>query len=415
MSAITHTQIEAAGQDAGHARAQYDYLAGYTVRSWAVLIGFGLVASMAGLAAMYMESMGHWVTGMTNRVPWGLPHVFAFFLIISASGALNVASIGSVFRKEDYQPLGRLSSLLAFSLLAGGLAVIVLDLGRADRLLLTLQYVNVTSVFTWNVFIYEGFFALLVVYLWVMMDPRMGPFYRPAATAAFLWRLGMTTGTGSVLGFLVSRPAFRTAILAPEFIALSLSLGLAIFILVMQVFTRFEGRPLPTPAFQRRLRNLLGTLVAVTLYMVAVQHLTGLYQAERRAMEHFILAHGGIYTAMLWIGFVLQGSVVPMVLLFTPALNRIPAVTPCAAALVALGGLALLYSLLLGAEAFPLELFPGKLISSNMFDGQVNVYKPSLPEVFLALGGFGVAGLVVCMGTWVLPLLPDRVGGDRSS
>ena len=48
-------------------------------------------------AAYHMEHSGHWVTGMSNQVVWGLPHVFAIFLIVAASGALNVASIGSVF------------------------------------------------------------------------------------------------------------------------------------------------------------------------------------------------------------------------------------------------------------------------------------------------------------------------------
>jgi Ni/Fe-hydrogenase subunit HybB-like protein len=395
-----------------HAPVHYDYLAGYSVRSWSVLIGFGLLAGLAGVAAMYMEAEGHWVTGMTNRVVWGLPHVFAFFLIIAASGALNVASIGSVFRKQDYQPLGRLSVLLAFALLAGGLFILVTDLGRADRLMITLQYTNFTSVFAWNIFIYQGFFALVVVYLWVMMDPRMDRFYRPAAIAAFLWRLGMTTGTGSVLGFLVARAAFRSAVMAPEFIALSLSLGLAIFILMMSAFSRFEGRPSSTPAMLRRIGNLLAVLVALSLYLVAVQHLTGVYMAQQRGVERFMLLDGGIYTAMLWGGFVLLGSVVPLVLLLTPAAKRWPALLPCAAALVASGGLALLYSLVIGGEAFPLELFPGRHVTSNMFDGQVNVYMPSLPEFFLALGGFGVAGVVVTMGTWVLPLLPDRVGNE---
>ena len=94
-----------------HAPVEYRYFTGYSLRSWIVLGCFGLLAALAGLAAMYMETEGHWVTGMTNHVVWGLPHVFAFFFIISASGALNVASIGSVFGKEDYQPLGRLSGV----------------------------------------------------------------------------------------------------------------------------------------------------------------------------------------------------------------------------------------------------------------------------------------------------------------
>lgn len=398
-----------------HPPVRYDTMQGYSVRSWAVLIGFGVLAGLAGLAAMYMESNGHYVTGMTQRVVWGLPHVFAFYLIVAASGALNVASIGSVFRKADYQPLGRLSVLLAFALLAGGLFILVTDLGRADRLLLTIQYSNFTSVFAWNVFIYQIFFALTVIYLWVMMSPGLGRFYRPAAIGAFIWRLGMTTGTGSVLGFLVARVAFRSAIMPVEFVALSLSIGTAMFALTMLAFDRFVGRPKPTPALLDRLGRLLGVLAAVSLYMVAVQHLTGLYEAERRDVEHFLLFSGSVYTMCLWVGFGLVGSVLPMVLLFSPLGAGHAWKLAVAAGMIAFGGLAFLYSTIIGGEAFPLELFPGKLVASSAFDGVVAPYTPTFVELLLGLGGFGIAGVVVCMGTWVLPLLPGRVGAEDAS
>jgi Ni/Fe-hydrogenase subunit HybB-like protein len=396
-----------------HAPVQYDTLAGYTVRSWATLVGFGILAGLAGLAAMYMEANGHYVTGMTQRVVWGFPHVCAFFLIVVASGALNVASIGSVFQKADYQPLGRLSVLLAFALLAGGLFILVTDLGRADRLLLTIQYSNFTSVFAWNVFIYQIFFALAVIYLWVMMSPGLAGFYRPAAIGAFIWRLGMTTGTGSVLGFLVARAAFRSAIMPVEFVALSLSLGSAMFVLTMLAFAHFVGQPSPTPALLDRFRRLLGVLTAVSLYMVAVQHLWGLYEAERRDVEQFMLFSGSLYSLFLWIGFGLFGSVVPLVLLFARVGPGRAWPLAIAAALIALGGVAFMYGTIIGGEAFPLELFPGKLVASTTFDGVVAPYTPSLVEILLGLGGFGIAGVVVCMGTWVLPLLPRRVGPEQ--
>ena len=47
------------------------------------------------------------------RDSWGVPHVFAVFLIVAASGALNVASIASVFGKTAYKPLAPLSGLVA--------------------------------------------------------------------------------------------------------------------------------------------------------------------------------------------------------------------------------------------------------------------------------------------------------------
>ena len=59
--------------------------------------------------------------GMSNQIVWGMPHVFAVFLIVAASGALNVASFSSVFNRLAYKPYARLSGLLAIALLAGGL------------------------------------------------------------------------------------------------------------------------------------------------------------------------------------------------------------------------------------------------------------------------------------------------------
>ena len=67
-------------------------------RAFYALLLLGGLVTAAGLgAAHYMEVHGHVVTGMSNQVVWGLPHVFAIFMIVAASGVLNVASIGSVF------------------------------------------------------------------------------------------------------------------------------------------------------------------------------------------------------------------------------------------------------------------------------------------------------------------------------
>jgi Ni/Fe-hydrogenase subunit HybB-like protein len=111
-------------------------------RYWALLALLAAIAGIGGLAALYMEHEGHWVTGMTNQVVWGTPHVFAIFLIVAASGALNVASIASVFGKKPYKPLAPLSGLLAIALLVGGLLVLVLDLGRPERLIVAMTTYN---------------------------------------------------------------------------------------------------------------------------------------------------------------------------------------------------------------------------------------------------------------------------------
>ena len=69
-------------------------------RYWGLLAVLAAIVAVAGFAVLHMEHEGHWVTGMSNQIVWGTPHVFAIFLIVAASGALNVASIASVFGRS---------------------------------------------------------------------------------------------------------------------------------------------------------------------------------------------------------------------------------------------------------------------------------------------------------------------------
>jgi len=391
------------------ASIQYREIEGRSGAYLALLGALGALV-LAGLgAAWLMEHEGHHITGMTNRIVWGTPHVFAVFLIVAASGALNVASIASVFGRELYKPLARLSGLLAVALLAGGLAVLVLDLGRPDRLIVAMTHYNFKSVFAWNIFLYTGFFAVVALYLWTMLERRMNGYTRRAGVLAFLWRLVLTTGTGSIFGFLVAREPFAGALMAPLFIVMSFSLGLAVFVLVLMAACRWTGRRLGE-AVLGRLRSLLGVFVATVLYFVAVQHLSNLYIARQHELERFFLLEGGVYTALFWLGQVLVGGVLPLALLFGAASRGALA---AAAACVIAGGFAQLYVLIIGGQAYPQQMFPEKEIVSSFFDGVVASYAPSLPEIALGVGGVALALALTTVALKLLPFLPRSLAdGD---
>jgi molybdopterin-containing oxidoreductase family membrane subunit len=384
-------------------------------RSFGYLALLGILGAiiLVGLGAFYyMEHNGHYVTGMNNGIVWGTPHVFAVFLIVAASGALNVASISSVFNKTAYKPLARLSGLLAISLLAGGLMILVLDLGRPDRLIVAMTYYNFKSIFAWNIILYNGFFLITAIYLWMMMQRSMNKFSKPAGVTAFLWRLILTTGTGSIFGFLVARQAYDAAIMAPMFIAMSFSFGLAIFLLVVMASYKWTGRPFGDALF-RRLKNLLGVFVAGVLYFVLAYHLTNLYATEHHGVEAFILRDGGIYTQLFWIGQIIIGSLVPLVLFYHPTLGKNRTLVGLGALLVIVGGLIQMYVIIIGGQAYPLDIFPGKeVIESGFFDGQVVPYAPSLWEVLLGLGGVAVALIMVSLAVKVLRFLPASLADE---
>jgi molybdopterin-containing oxidoreductase family membrane subunit len=384
-------------------------------RYWGILGILAVVAGIGGLATLYMEHEGHWVTGMNNSVVWGTPHVFAVFLIVAASGALNIASIGTVFGKAAYKPLGRLSGLLAAALLIGGLLVLVLDLGRPDRLIVAMTTYNFRSIFAWNIFLYTGFMAIVVAYLWSMADRMGAPFYKGIGIFAFAWRLALTTGTGSIFGFIVARQAFDTAFLAPMFVIMSFAYGLAVYLLVLMFTFDQEGRVLGDRLL-RRLKNLLGVFVAAILYFTVVYFLTKLYGAKNYELVGWVLLNGGVYTAVFWIGWVLIGGLAPLGILYHPELGKDRNWIAAACALVILGGLATMYVVIIASQAFPLQMFPGQTVLEATpaagILGEPAAYSPSLPELLLGLGGIAVALLITAVGVRVLQFLPESLADD---
>ena len=381
-------------------------------RYWSILAILAVVAGIGGLAALYMEHEGHWVTGMSNSVVWGTPHVFAVFLIVAASGALNVASIGTAFGKSAYKPMGRLSALLAVALLVGGLMVLVLDLGRPDRLLVAMTHYNFRSIFAWNIYLYTGFMAVVIAYLWSMVDRAGAPYYKAIGTFAMVWRLALTTGTGSIFGFIVARQAFDTAFLAPMFVILSFAYGLAVFMLVLMFSFNQEGRPLGERILLR-LKNLLGIFVASVLYFTVVYFLTKVYGAKNYDLVGWLLLHGGIYTGVFWLGWVIVGGLAPLGIIYHPVLGKDRNWIAAACGLVIVGGLATMYVIIIGGQAYPIQIFPGQTIVESGFmdgvQGQAAPYSPSLPEFLLGLGGVAVAMIITAVGSRVLQFMPESL------
>ena len=371
---------------------------------WALAF-LGAAVALAGfLAAHAMETSGHVITGMNNQVVWGVPHVFAIFMIVAASGVLNVASIGSVFGHAAYKARAPLSGLLCLALLSGGLFVLMLDLGRPERVVVAATHYNFRSVFAWNVFLYSGMFTIVAVYLWTLMERRMAPWSKPAGLAAFVWRIILTSGTGSIFAFLVARQAYGTALLIPMFLAMSFAWGLAAFLVVQSTMYAWNGLALPAD-IQRRMRNLLALFVVTVLFLVAALHLVNGYFAKNLAFERFILADGGVYPVLFWGAYVVAGSLVPLALIWRPGSTARDLVV--AALLVIAGAFALLYVFIVGGQAWPLDIFPGYTTSSTFGDGAIASYAPSVPEVLLGVGGLAVAFLITVVGVRALRFLPQ--------
>jgi molybdopterin-containing oxidoreductase family membrane subunit len=193
--------------------------------------------------------------------------------------------------------------------------------------------------------------------------------------------------------------------MAPMFIIMSFSFGLAIFLLVLMATYKWTGMELGD-AVVNRLRNLLGVFVASVLYFTAVYHLTNLYATQHHDVERFLLMEGGIYTTIFWVGEVIIGGLIPLALIYAPGVKNCRTTLGLICTMIIIGGMAKIYTILIAGQAYPLEIFPGYEVSSSFYDGVVNSYTPSLPEIMLGLGGIAMTLFIVVFALKVLRFLP---------
>jgi molybdopterin-containing oxidoreductase family membrane subunit len=374
---------------------------------WGTFLFLGLLVLIGLASSAYMEHEGHYVTGMNNQIVWGLPHIFAVTLIVIASGVLNIASMSSAFNKKLYKPLAPLSALFAIAFLIAGLIILVLDLGRPDRLIVAMTTYNFKSIFAWNIFLYSGFFVILSIYIWTMLDFNVSKFSSTVGKLAFGWRIILTTGTGSIFGFLVAREAYSTAVLAPLFIIMSLLYGTAVFYILLRIISKMQNINIPTE-ITVNIRKLIIIFLIANIYFLILYHITNLYISKQIAIEKFILLDGGGYTTMFWLGQVGLGLLIPLIYELSNKENRNFPLT-LTSIMIIVGGFFAVAVIIIGGQAFPLNIFPDHtIIESTFFDNGIHGYTPSIYEYGLGIGGTSLALIIILVLITNLKFIPSK-------
>jgi len=374
---------------------------------WGTFLFLGFLVLIGLASSAYMEHEGHYVTGMNNQIVWGLPHIFAVTLIVIASGVLNIASMSSAFNKKLYKPLAPLSALFAIAFLIAGLMILVLDLGRPDRLIVAMTTYNFKSIFAWNIFLYSGFFVILSIYIWTMLDFNVSRFSSTVGKLAFGWRIILTTGTGSIFGFLVAREAYSTAVLAPLFIIMSLLYGTAVFYILLRIISKMQNITIPTE-ITVNIRKLIIIFLLANIYFLILYHITNLYISKQIAIEKFILLDGGGYTTMFWLGQVGLGLLIPLFYELSNKENRNFPLT-LTSIMIIVGGFFAVAVIIIGGQAFPLNIFPDHtIIESTFFDNGIHEYTPSIYEYGLGIGGTSLALIIILVLITNLKFIPSK-------
>ena len=134
----------------------------------AILILFCLV----GAFAYYRQlKNGLVVTHMRDYVSWGIYiSNFVFFVAISLVGSL----ITAIFRLANVKwrtPLTRIAEMIAVSAIIFAALIIIVDMGRPERLLNLLTHGRLQSPIIWDVIVITTYFCISVFLLYVPLLP----------------------------------------------------------------------------------------------------------------------------------------------------------------------------------------------------------------------------------------------------
>jgi len=371
------------------------------------------VAALAGLGATwYVIEKGLWVTGMTNRVPWGLQIVMAVYYIGLSAGSLVISGLYGVFGKQEYKPFARIAVYVAMLFLIAGLLSILTDQGRMDRVFVEpFVYFNLQSMFSINPILYIGHILICVVYLWALFTERRR-LTRVVATTAFGWAFCVHSGTGAIFGF-GARVLYESPLLPASFVAAAMASGTALMILVIVGLFRVTKRHVDD-RLVLWLGRFLAVCILVVVYFLMVENAYRAYVVELREAAMYYL-FGGFHSVLFWGGLMLIGCFIPMFILFYRRTGKKIRWVVIASCLVILGVLCERYVIVLPGLTHPAELFPGLTITESVIEEGIASYSISFLEVLQALGVLGIIGFLFGWGLKYLKLLPDEARYFRPS
>ena len=389
----------------------FERIDGKSVPYNAVLVVFAGFALCGAIATYLAAQQGLAITGMTNRVPWGLQIVMAVYYIGLSAGSLVISGLYGVFGKVEYKPFARIAVYVAMLFLIAGLLSILTDQGRIARVMVQpFVHFNLQSMFSINPGLYIGHILICIVYLWALFTERKR-LTRVVATLAFGWAFCVHSGTGAIFGF-GARQLYESPLLPASFVAAAMASGTALMILLIVGLFRITRRPLDDELIIWLGRFLAVCLLVVT-YFLFMENAYRAYVVELRPAAMYYL-FSGVHSILFWVGLILTGCVIPLIILFRKTGKSVQWVV-IASCLVVFGILCERYVIVLPGLTHPPELFPGMEITSSPIQEGVATYTVSFAEVVQALGVFGVVGFLFLAGLRIFKLLPTEARAIKAS
>ncbi|MCX6286250.1 MAG: polysulfide reductase NrfD [Bacteroidetes bacterium] len=396
-------------------------------------MGFLVLAFIACLYAYTRQlRYGLGVAGIRDYISWGLYiSNFVFFVASSLIGMLISAVLGLIGMKWVH-PITRIAETIAVAFAAVAGLVIVMDMGRPERLAYVFIYARFQSPILWDVTVITTYFVISLLLLLLPLIPDMAVLYKrfanlpgwlkPVYKALSLnWTdhpeqnriihrsiyilliliipaaLSIHTVT-SWLFALTVRPGWDSTIFGPYFVSGAFVAGSAAVIIAMYFFRKnYKLQDYLTDLHFNNMGKVLVLVAFVYLYFNINEYLVPGYKLKRADAIHLGELMSGHFAVTFWLVQV-GGLLIPIILMLFRRMRRPLPLTIISIAVV-LGAWFKRYLIVVPTMAHP--YLPIQHVPDNF-----KVYSPTLIEIAITLLSFTLVLIIITLISKFFPVIP---------
>lgn len=372
------------------------------------------------------------ITAMRDYSTWGIYiSNFVFFVAISLVGSL-ISAILKLTNAHWQTPLTRISEIIAVAAIIFAALVIVVDMGRPDRLLNVIFHARIQSPITWDVIVITTylFISILLLYLpllpdmalmkdridglpkwqkklytflsmnWVGSDEQKKILNRAVRILAVMI-IPIAFGIHTVTSWLFAttvRPGWDSTNFGPYFVSGAFMVGAGAVIVAMFVFRKYYrlDNYFSDELFDK-MGKLLVLLSLVYLYFNINEYFVPAYKMKASESAHLESLFTGSHAPMFW-AVQIVGMIIPIIVLAFKK-GRKPLPMFIISMLVIVGAWFKRFLIVIPTLDHP-------LIPTNRVPESWLHYFPTIQEWFITAGTLAGALLIVTALVRYLPIIP---------
>ncbi len=310
-----------------------------------------IVISVGFVSYINQVRNGLSVTGLGDTVSWGIYiSNFVFFVAVSLVGSL-ITAVLYLLNVKWRSPLTRIAEIIAVAAIVFAGLIIIVDMGRPDRVLNMFVYGRIQSPIVWDVTVVMTYMTISILLLYFPLLPGIAycrdklkdiPKWQKAMYKflSFGWKgtleqfkivkraiailsvliIPVALSIHTVTSWLFEatfRPGWDSTNFGPYFVAGAFMVGAGAVIAAMYVLVRFypNYNKFITDLHFDRMGKLLVLVSLVYLYFTVNEYMMPAYKMKAEESAHLKELFYGKYAIMFW-SVQIFGMIIPVFLLF---------------------------------------------------------------------------------------------------